>query len=130
MTWLDFVALVLAVGAPINAWLLDQGVFSNRRERIIAWGEWDGEGDGDMRRWDRIKARIAEGVQCRLCLHYHWPYLLLVLYGASLFYQPPWSTLWKFPVYSLAATRLSYQLSQLWSEDEHDRGKSEPGSES
>lgn len=125
MTWLDFIALVLATGAPINAWLRDQGLFRGPREWLIAWGEVD-EPEDASETWrpswgERCKALVAELVQCSFCLHYHLPFWLLGCWAVGLFLPPPWGMIVKLPIYSLAATRLSYWLSRLAREREEDR---------
>ena len=124
MTWLDFIALILATGAPINAWLRDQGIFRGPREWLIAWGDLEGpEDDAETwqpSRWQRCKALTAELVQCRFCLHYHIPLWLLGFWALSLFLPPPWSMIARMPIYSLAATRLSYWLSRYTKEQEED----------
>lgn len=129
MTWLDFIALVLATGAPINAWLLEQGPLSSIREWLIAWGTVEAPADAEnwQPSWeDRFRAAIAELVQCRFCLHYYVPGILLICYAIGVFEEPPWDILWKLPIYALAATRVSYHLSRFWHEEDYDRER--PGS--
>lgn len=124
MVWLDFIALILATGAPINAWMEPDGLFAGWREWLIAWGDIDRPEDASPgwqpTRWQRVKNGIGKLAQCRFCQHYHVPYLLLIFLGISLFLVPPWDTLVKFPIYSLAVTRTAYQLSRFCREEEHD----------
>lgn len=103
MTWLDFIALILATGTPINAWLYEESIVAGWREWIHAWGDNDLE---ILSRRDKIRMRVAELLTCRFCLSHWLPLILLVVFFLpSLFISAPWNTIIKFPVYSLAATR-------------------------
>ena len=92
MFWLDFVALVAATGAIVNAWLHPGGLFDDTRDWISVWAH----------------PKVAQLFNCRLCLSYHAAFWLLVLFFIpSLWLSPPWDVVWFLPVYALAATRFS-----------------------
>ena len=92
MCCLDFVAIVAATGAIVNAWLHPDGLFEDTRDWLSV----------------RAPAIVAQLASCRLCLSYHVAFWLIVLlYLPSLWLMPPWSMIVKVPIYSLAATRLS-----------------------
>jgi hypothetical protein len=107
---LDFIALILAVGAPINAWLHPGGILEELREYVAAWAE--GSYEDRPPTWREIfRERIGALANCRFCLSYHVPWVLLLLcYVPSLWLHSPWDMLVKLPIYSLAATRVSMIL--------------------
>jgi hypothetical protein len=119
----DFVAVALAAGAAVNAWLKENGLFSEWLAKIEAWGE-DGPpvsseqyahfcrrspARAHAAAWQRwLRHKIAYLLNCRVCLTYHAAaWLLLIFFLPSLFMPAPWSTLIKLPIYALAAARIS-----------------------
>jgi hypothetical protein len=115
MTWLDFVALILATGTPINAWLYEQSILAGWREWVHAWGD-TGEEDTRFRPRlrDRIRFRLAELATCRFCLS-HWVPVILIgaFFVPSMFLIEPWNIIMKLPIYSLAITRGALCLSTV-----------------
>lgn len=105
MMLLDFVMLVLAAGALVNAWMMEDGLFDGWRGWLSAWGEPSGYDTwGDSVRWF-----FAKLFNCRTCLTYHVAFWLIIIFWLpSLFWlKPPMSIAWFIPVYALAVTRLS-----------------------
>jgi len=104
MDLLDFVALFLAAGAVVNAWMKKDGLFAGWRDWLAIWGDQSG--------WRWFFATL---LNCRVCLTYHAAFwLMVVFYLPSHFWlSPPWAVVWFLPVYSLAATRLSLLIGSL-----------------
>jgi len=67
---------------------------------------------------------VAELLNCGFCLSHHTPWVLLLLcYLPSLFIVEPWAFLFKVPIYSLAATRISTILAAIVPQSvQYDRG--------
>ena len=109
MYWLEFVALIGATGALVNAWLLKDGLFENWRLHIDWWSDPDLDGAP----WkNAVRSKINELFKCRVCLSYHVAFWLVVLFFIPSLYLPtPWSVVWFFPVYALAITRFSLLIS-------------------
>jgi hypothetical protein len=114
MTWLDFVALIAATGVPVNAWLYEDSIIAGWREWFIAWGDYAIPADAadfSPTLWQRSRARIAQLLSCRFCMSHWVPVMLIVAFFIPSLWMPsPWSTVIKFPVYFLAATRFSLIL--------------------
>jgi hypothetical protein len=99
----DWICLVLAVGALLDAWR-NGSLFARPRvqvEQMLAQPR------------NRAEAWLALLLQCAFCLSYHVPYLLLGLGALVAWACPgcqalPWAL-----VYSLAATRASNLLDGL-----------------
>jgi len=106
MDLLDFVMLFLATGALVNAWMHKDGIFEGLRDAISAWGEPRHE-TPTLR--DKMRNSSARLLNCRVCLTYHAAFWLIVLFyvPSHLWLSPPWATIWRLPVWALAATRLS-----------------------
>ncbi len=127
MTFVDLLALVLATGAPINAWLRVGGIFDNWREYVITWGAdlrdhtMPAELVPALTYGDRIRLLIGQLAACRFCLHYHAALWLVVLYAGSIFLEQPWSIVLRLPIYWLAAVRASYWCAVLMQEGWQDR---------
>ena len=101
MSWLDFVAVALAAGTPINAWLYQFSILASLRERVVVWGESHGDSTD-------FRSKLAQLLTCRFCMSHWTPALLILLfYLPSLFLREPYCTVVKLPIYSLAATRLT-----------------------
>jgi len=116
MTFLEFIALLAASGALVDAWLHEPGVFDDAREWFRVWGqprpEEITENGLTWRAWARGK--IAQLSECRTCLTYHAAFWLLVLFWLPSFWlNPPWDWIVFLPVFSLAATRFSLLLADL-----------------
>lgn len=123
MYLLDFIAIIGAVGAVVNAWMHRGGLFEDWRDRLEVWASNPSDETGPAAKslswaYHGTRARIAQLFNCRFCLSYHVAFWLIVLfYLPSLWLAPPWSLLVKLPIYSLAATRFSLLLSMaiaLW----------------
>ena len=118
MSLLDLVAVVLATSATLDAWengALFDSLRAYMRQRadgrigpqpvpegVVAiyprWATW-------LDRW--LPRFFAEAWSCMFCASYHAPaYLIALFYVPSLWLVAPWDTLWRLPIYSLAATRL------------------------
>jgi len=108
MSAVDLIAIALAAGVPINAWLYEQSVVAAWREWVSAWGE---PGGSRTRRVGPYRELVATLLTCRFCLS-HWVPLLLIVffYLPSLWLREPWDIVVKLPIYSMAATRLSLAL--------------------
>jgi hypothetical protein len=103
MTFVDFLALLLATGAPINAWMHPDGLFEGVRQRAIV-----------LRRGEFSYSLLGQLLTCRFCLSYHAAGLLALLFFVpGLFLWEPWTTLLKMPVYVLAAARGSFWFSRV-----------------
>jgi hypothetical protein len=105
---LDFVALALAAGAVVNAWLHEGGLFEQWRDALFVWGEYSPAEPRPATRRERAKELFAQLVNCRVCLTYHAAFWLFVLFLLPAFWlTPPWPLIAKAPIYVLAATRIS-----------------------
>lgn len=124
MTWLDFVALILAASAVVDVWF-NGSIFADWRsffqDKADEPDELPSEPEAEqlddvegeplpflMRVADRIVPRfIAELVSCWFCFSHHTPWVLaMVCFFPALFIEIEWlAWLFKLPVYSLAATR-------------------------
>jgi len=126
MTILDLIALALAAGAVLDAWA-NGSIFEDLRTYIArrADGYVGPPEDGLIpdpsivreypwwaRMLDKVLPRFfALAWDCLFCSSYHAPaYLLLVFYLPSLALSPPYDTIVKLPIYSLAATRAANLL--------------------
>ena len=107
MNFVDLLALALAAGVPINAWLHKDGLFEETREKLTTRLEPVPE------RPSRIRERLVQLITCRFCLSHHTPWILILLfYLPSFWFEDKWQVIIKLPIYSFAATRLSLLLSQ------------------
>jgi hypothetical protein len=107
----DLLALGLAAGVPVNAWLHKGGIFEEKREKLATWGDPDSESPQAGSRVEQMRGLLAQLLTCRFCLSHHIPWILILLfYLPSLLLIEPWSIIVKLPIYSLAATRLSLLL--------------------
>lgn len=98
MTPVDLLALALAARAVLDVWLDEDSVLAELRARTQLWDRWF---------WKTL-------FNCRFCLSYHVPALLVFgCYGWSLFLPDPWAVVVKLPLYSLAATGLVRLLDGL-----------------
>jgi len=119
MTILEFVAVCLAAGALVDAWLHEPGLFDEVREWISVWGQPRPDEVRETgltwRAWGRGK--IAQLAGCHKCMTYHAAFWLLLLFWLpSHWLNPPWTQILFFPIWALAATRFSLLMADL-----HDR---------
>jgi len=105
---LDFVMLFLAVGALVNAWMMQGGLFHATRTRIwLRWG-YPGLGEEPANKGEILRWAFAKLLNCRICLTYHVSFWLIIIFWLpGLWLDPLWAKAWFIPVYALAATRLS-----------------------
>ena len=119
MQLLDFVALFLAVGAVVDVWLREGGLFEDFRDLIQTWGTsvdtTDARRETPWRRWYHwAREKLGQLAGCNFCLSYHAAFWLLALfYVPSLFIVSPWNVVIKLPIYLLAATRLSLAFDSI-----------------
>ena len=129
MNIFDFVALVLAAGAVVDAWF-NGSIFAEMRalaelqansSTALYTEEQTPPPPGDelpvpddpLPGWMRIASKIvpiwaADLLTCPFCLSYHVPIWLAGIFILPSFFLPaPWSILLKLPIYCLAATRAS-----------------------
>jgi hypothetical protein len=135
MEWFDFLALVLAHGAAMEAWFkgslfaMPRAVMQSKDTQF--WGEDDplpqspeAEAAPDvveepLPKWwrfvDRWVPNIAGALlSCAFCLSYHAPFWIgLAFWVPSLWLPHPWNVLCKFPIYSFAVTRAGNILTGL-----------------
>jgi hypothetical protein len=131
MHWLDFIALILAASAVTDVWL-NGSIFSTllallqdkadssilEPEDATAAADELREGEavpisGFVRLVDTVvPPKIAELLTCWFCLSHHTPWILsmLFLFPALFVTTPAGVFLLKLPVYSLAATRVSFLI--------------------
>jgi hypothetical protein len=110
MSLLDLFALSCATSSLVLAWLQPNGLFAELLLKIDAWGSYTtADFEGGVPRWvPWIKNKIAYGLQCRICLSFHFAFWLAVFFIApSFFCSPELALLVKLPLYSLAATRIA-----------------------
>jgi len=109
MQWLDLLAIGLAAGVPINAWLHTGGIFEEWVEWLRVWAEFVPTDTKQLPdKHDEIRARVGQLLTCFFCLSHHVPWILILLfYLPSLCVAAPWSVMFKLPIYSLAATRIT-----------------------
>ena len=107
--WIDLVAIGLAAGVPINAWLHKGGIFEEWVEWLRVWAEFvptDTKALPDKN--DRIRERVGQLLTCFFCLSHYTPWILILLfYLPSLCFNAPWSVVIKLPIYAMAATRIT-----------------------
>lgn len=141
MTWLDFVVLTLAASAVVDVWF-NGSLFAKWRALIndIAGDRYTpGVLPSHVEPQDSYAASqsyqemswlmqladhympdfVAELLSCSFCFSYHAPWMVGVVFF-SLASLAPWAWLaflFKFPVYSLAATRLG-NLINAWAPTE------------
>ena len=114
MWWLDFVVLALASGALVNAWLKEDGLFSELRLEIAIWGEPTTAEQDKPTWWSWVRNKTATLAGCEFCLTYHAAFWLMVLcYLPRFFIIWPWDHIIFLPVYILAAARLSTDLADI-----------------
>lgn len=101
---LDFLAVVLATGAIIEAWHRGS-IFANLRALA--------EAHQDTTDPDSLKGRALELLMCPFCKSYHVPFWLMVALLASDWFGATITACVRLVVYALAATRLSNVLDGL-----------------
>lgn len=129
MEWFDFLALMLASGAVLEAWFKGDAFASLRAAmqsksttfwqkplpRLALSSEAAAAGldeeDVSQPRWLQILDRwvpdaVGAALSCTFCSSYHAPFWIgLICWVPSLWLPEPWNALVKFPIYALAATR-------------------------
>jgi len=109
MTWIDFIALGLAAGVPINTWLHPGGLFEEAVEWLRVWAEFvPTDANPKPRLKDKIRSKLGQLATCPFCLSHHTPWILLLLFFVpSLWLSSPWDVIFKLPIYSMAATQIT-----------------------
>lgn len=106
----DFIALVFAASAVVDAWF-NGSIFADRRAYFQALD------DGG--------SKLGELMSCRFCFSHHTPWILAALFFVpGLFVPEPWGFVLKLPVYSLAATRIGNIINACLPDDaRYERGE-------
>lgn len=139
--WLDFVVVVFAGSAIVDAWKNgsifadwraffendepavagepDPGTFT-REEMVDNLTSWATQGNTQlpwlMRLADRFLPRwVGELLSCSFCLSHHTPWLVSVvlIFPATLVHTEWLAFLLRLPAYSLAATRIANLINEL-----------------
>jgi hypothetical protein len=137
MNVVDFAALTLAASAIVDVWR-NGSIFEKARAYTEAKADLGitddslpavdnpyrgGQESLDWAAAQRSHSRgiigfFCELINCHFCLSHHTPWILALLcYFPSLFVVQPWDFLFKLPIYSLAATRLSTILDAIVPQD-------------
>lgn len=120
MEIIDLVIMALAARAIVDAWLHPGGLFETVRERIHTWGDFQAdETDGSSYSEyvaptvvDRLRYRISQLLNCRVCLTYHVSAIVFVMLWLS-HVSSTWLSIFRMPVYVFAVAGLANILLTL-----------------
>lgn len=122
MYWLEFIAIIGAAGALVNAWLHKNGLFENYRDVLTTWGLRRPAGylpNGEASYVyptlsDTVRAKISQLLQCRVCLTYHVAFgLTVIFFLPTLWMDERAAVIYFSPMYALAATRFSLLIGSV-----------------
>ena len=118
MLALDFFVLCLATEAIVAAWMHEQGLFEDIRDRLATWLEWSGDYDPKTKTWSReplwLAKKVVQLLLCPFCLTYHAAFwLTAAFYLPSLWLPAPWNVVWRLPLYVLGAASVAHLVRDL-----------------
>lgn len=103
---LDIVMIALAINQVCDTWF-NGTIFAGTRAYLEVWQDVAGD-----TRTDRVRRFFANLLMCRFCLSHHVMLFFIVVCWLPTFLLS-WGIFTMFPVYGLAALRLSLLLSDV-----------------